>query len=133
MSVAASPGRLLLFVYGTLKRGGSNHHALAGQIYVGDARTPPGYRLYLVADYPGMVADASDRTGVSGEVWEVDAPALRRLDALEGVDEHLYRRDTIRLLAPFADETVQTYFYLRSIRGRRPFPDGTWPVRFPQA
>jgi gamma-glutamylcyclotransferase (GGCT)/AIG2-like uncharacterized protein YtfP len=28
-----------LFVYGTLKRGGSNHHQLASQTFLGPART----------------------------------------------------------------------------------------------
>ncbi len=128
-----APDSTLVFVYGTLKRGGSNHAFLADQTYLGDARTPPGYRLYLVADYPGMVVDRSDQRGVAGEVWQVDAPTLARLDELEGVPERLYRRDLIQLLAPFADQPVQTYLYLRNIRGRRPFVDGNWPVRFPHA
>jgi len=34
-----------IFVYGTLKRGGRNHHFMAGQQFVGEARTAPGYTL----------------------------------------------------------------------------------------
>lgn len=120
-----------LFIYGTLKRGASNHAVLADQHYLGDARTPPGYRLFIVADYPGLVRDPTDRRGVHGEIWEVNRPALDRLDAFEGVPEKLYRRDAIELLAPFADDKIQTYYYLRNIRGRRPIIEGLWPIRVP--
>ena len=41
-----------VFVYGTLKRGGSNHSFLAGQRYLGPARTPPGFTLHSLGDYP---------------------------------------------------------------------------------
>lgn len=121
-------GRTLLFVYGTLKRGASNHRVIADQVYVGDARTPPGYRLYLVADYPGLVRDPADRRGVQGEIWSVSPAALQRLDAFEGIPEKLYRRDSIPLLPPDQEAIVQTYFYLRNIRGRRPIVSGNWPV-----
>lgn len=111
--------RKLVFVYGTLKRGGSNHHYLAAQKFVGEARTKPGFRLYELNGYPGMIAVAADREGVTGEVWSVDASALQQLDALEGVDEGLYRRESVPLLAPFADRTVDAYLYARSVEGRR--------------
>ncbi|WP_221030352.1 gamma-glutamylcyclotransferase family protein [Actomonas aquatica] len=126
-----APTRHRVFVYGTLKQGGSNHAFLEGQTYLGDARTVPGYKLYLVADYPGMVRDPSDQRGVTGELWEVDTPTLAELDRLEGIDEKLYRRDPIPLLPPHDTTPVETYIYLRNIRGRRPFVDGHWPVRFP--
>ncbi len=127
--MTASPAaRTLVFVYGTLKRGGSNHGWLDGQTYVGDARTVPGFRLYVVADYPGLVATPEDQVGVTGEVWSVDTAALARLDELEGVAEKLYRRAPLPLLAPFAEQTVEGYYYLRNIRGRRPWLDGIWPV-----
>ena len=74
-----------VFVYGTLKRGGSNHHCLAGQQFLGAGRTPPGFTLYALADYPGMVREPKDDAGVTGEVWAVDPACLETLDRLEGV------------------------------------------------
>lgn len=115
---------MLLFVYGTLKRGGSNHPSLAGQRFVGDARTMPGWTLYALDGYPGLVRDAT-AAGVAGELWDVDAATLARLDELEGVDEQLYAREPITLAAPFADRPVQTYVYLRSVTGR-PHLGDTW-------
>ncbi len=108
----------LIFVYGTLKRGGSNHQHLAGQTFLGEGRTGPGFRLFDLGAYPGMVARADGHRGVPGEVWAVDAACLARLDVLEGVAEGLYRRDRVTLFPPFADRPVETYFYARTVEGR---------------
>ncbi|HSI07642.1 MAG: gamma-glutamylcyclotransferase [Rariglobus sp.] len=102
-----------LFVYGTLKRGCKNHHHIAGQTYVGDARSIAGYRLYNLGDYPGMVTDATDTAGVTGEIWSVDDAAIAHLDDFEGVDEGLYRRELICLLPPFDQIETHTYLYNR--------------------
>ena len=120
-----NPPNKLLFVYGTLKRGGSNHHFLTGQEFVGEARTAPGFRLYDLGGYPGMVTNPGDRDGVMGEIWAVDAAALRRLDGLEGLDQGLYRRDVVPLLPPFAEQPIETYLYNRSVKNRREI-GGAW-------
>jgi gamma-glutamylaminecyclotransferase len=109
----------LIFVYGTLKRGGSNQHYLAGQKFIGVARTAPGFRLFNLGQYPGMVPFADDHDGVSGEVWSVEADCLEHLDLLEGVKEGLYRREPVPLLPPFADRKVDGYIYARSVEGLR--------------
>jgi gamma-glutamylaminecyclotransferase len=108
----------LLFVYGTLKRGCSNHHHLAGQKFVSAARTRPGYRLYDLGGYPAIVTVADDRDGVVGEVWSVDDDALRRLDVFEGVHEGLYRREPLPLLEPFADQSIDAYVSVLPVSGR---------------
>jgi gamma-glutamylaminecyclotransferase len=107
----------LLFVYGTLKRGCSNHSFLAGQNFVGSASTAPGFALYGLDGYPGMVAGAADAPGVSGEVWSVDDACLARLDELEGTAEGIYRREAVALGAPFADRNVEAYLYLLGVGG----------------
>lgn len=109
---------VLIFVYGTLKRGCRNHHYLAGQQFLGEARTAPGFTLYSLGEYPGMVRSADPAQQVDGELWSVDAAGLVRLDELEGVDERLYSRESIELEAPFAERFVQTYLYLRDLSGR---------------
>jgi gamma-glutamylaminecyclotransferase len=114
----SSPARTLIFVYGTLKRGFNNHHHLSGQVFLGEAQTARGFRLFNLGDYPGMVPDASDWRGVTGEVWSVDPACLARLDKLEGVSEGLYRREMIPMLPPFSDSVVETYIYARSIENR---------------
>ena|ERR1019366_5113461 len=115
----------LIFVYGTLKRGGSNHHLMAGQKFLGAARTPPGFRLYELGGHPGMILMSDDRAGVTGEVWSVDAACLAQLDILEGIAQGLYRRVPANLLPPFADKHAETYLYAQSVAGR-PDIGSTW-------
>jgi gamma-glutamylcyclotransferase (GGCT)/AIG2-like uncharacterized protein YtfP len=114
-----------IFVYGTLKRGYSNHLYLAGQQFLGEARTAPGFRLYDLGGYPGMVPHADDRDGVLGEVWAVDANALAHLDGLEGLADGLYRREVVALLPPFADQKIEAYIYARPL-GKHPEVGSVW-------
>jgi gamma-glutamylcyclotransferase (GGCT)/AIG2-like uncharacterized protein YtfP len=114
-----------IFVYGTLKRGGRNHHYMAGQQFLGEARTAPGYTLFSLGDYPGMIRSPDDKDGVTGEVWLVDPPGLQKLDELEGLDEGLYERVPVSLAPPFATQAVETYLYLRNLEGR-PALGSTW-------
>lgn len=109
----------LVFVYGTLKRGCTNHCFLHDQKFVGHARTVPGYTLYDLGGFPGITPEAADANGVSGEVWSVGPDALLRLDAFEGVNEGLYRREPIPLQAPFANRKVEAYVPTATLTGRR--------------
>lgn len=122
----SSPGSTLIFVYGTLKRGCSNHHVLAGQTYLGEACTAPGFALYHLGEYPGIVPASGKTSHVTGEVWSVTPAALARLDGFEGVPEGLYRRERIPLEPPFARQAVETYFYALPVTGRAEIPSGTW-------
>lgn len=122
-----STDRTTVFVYGTLKRGGSNHALLAGQKYVGEARTLPGYCLYELDGYPGMIADTAERNRVEGEIWEVDAECLAALDELEGVSDGLYRRAIVPLGPPHDVWHVEAYLYDRSVTGRRRL-GSNWPI-----
>ena len=114
-----------VFVYGTLKHGGRNHRFMAGQQFLGDARTPPGFTLFSLGRYPGMVRAPAGPAGVTGELWAVDDTGLEQLDELEGVAEGLYERVTVQLAPPFADEPVETYLYLRDLTGQQAI-GSTW-------
>jgi gamma-glutamylcyclotransferase (GGCT)/AIG2-like uncharacterized protein YtfP len=121
--VSPPPG-ILLFVYGTLKRGQPRHDLLAGATFVGGAVTEPLYRLVHLGRYPGLVpAAAGAGTAVHGELWRVDAAARARLDEYEGVPT-LYRRGPVRLAR--AEEAVETYFYSGDVTGR-PDCGAAWP------
>lgn len=114
----------LLFAYGTLKRGCKNHAHLPARRYLGEAQTGPGWALYDLGDYPGMVADAAGTEPVRGELWEVDETAWSQLDRFEGVDEGLYVREEIVLAGP-AGTAAYTYRYLLPHEGRPRLP-GVW-------
>jgi gamma-glutamylaminecyclotransferase len=116
-----------VFVYGTLKRGGSNHLFLSGQHFLAEARTVPGFTLYSMGDYPGMVRAPGDTRGVTGELWSVDDSCLADLDRLEGLDEGLYERIDVLLAPNPVAGSAQTYLYLRPHHGL-PAVGPTWPV-----
>ena len=114
-----------IFVYGSLKRGMTNHHYLAGQRFLGEARTAPGYHLYDAGGYPGMVPEAGGRLSVTGEVWEIDDTCLKHVDKLEGLSLRLYSRETIPVQNPFEHDEIEAYLYLRPTDRLRDVGD-TW-------
>lgn len=79
---AAGDGGSHVFVYGTLRRGFSNHRFLAGARFVGPGRTVDAHGLYLEAGIPYLAA-GEGRYPVVGEVYAVDAAILAGLDELE--------------------------------------------------
>ena len=116
-----------IFVYGTLKRGCSNHHFIRDQKFVAEARTLPQFILYNLGGYPGMVRDEKATEGVIGEVWEVDDFCLRQLDLLEGLEVGEYERVVIPLEEPFDSGDVQGYVYLQDV-SKAPLAGYKWPV-----
>jgi gamma-glutamylaminecyclotransferase len=118
---------MLIFVYGTLKRGGSNHEWMQGQQFVTEAATTPDFLLYDLGGYPGMIRVTSGGLSILGEIWEVDEPGLSELDELEDLDGKEYAREKIPLLSPHEDWQVEGYRYLKDISSRPPMGDH-WPV-----
>ena len=99
-----------LFVYGTLMRGGRNHAALAGQRFLGAARTRPLYTVLDLCNYPGMVRCRHGRS-VEGELYAVEARLRPVLDAIEAAPE-LFRLEPVGIEGQTTP--VYAYFYQRS-------------------
>ena len=123
MSDIPEADSVLLFVYGTLMRGGVRHPLLAGQRFLGEAWTRPGYALFDLGAYPAMVRRAADGRAVAGELYRVAAALLPTLDAEEGAPT-LYRREPVALEG--RDGPAVAYLYQRSVEGKAPCPDGRW-------
>lgn len=81
-----------LFVYGSLKRGFSNHSVMAGAVFLGETRTAPGFELVSLGLYPALIVSGTDR--VTGELYRVSLEHLARLDEFEGSE---YERSPIEL------------------------------------
>lgn len=76
------PSPQLVFVYGTLRRGGSNDFRMAGAEFVTQG-TITG-RMYRIDWYPGLVLDdAGDE--IHGDVFAVTPDLLSALDIFEGL------------------------------------------------
>lgn len=96
-----------LFVYGTLREGGSNHAWLLRTHPEGLTRAWVAGRLFhLAAGYPALVAVPEPETPAPGPGWvrgdfvgyedggDLDG-ALADLDPLEGVEEGLFTREIL--------------------------------------
>lgn len=81
---------LLVFVYGSLRRGQANHHQLQGASHQGDARLS-GLALYDLGPFPMAVASTGPSQPLQGELYRVEPELLAALDRFEGVPR-LYQR-----------------------------------------
>jgi gamma-glutamylcyclotransferase (GGCT)/AIG2-like uncharacterized protein YtfP len=87
-----------VFVYGTLRRGGSNHFRMDGAEFVGPG-TIAG-RIYKIDWYPALVLGGEN--SVKGELYRVCAEHLRALDVFEGIvpgegESREYRRVKVQV------------------------------------
>ena len=80
----------LVFVYGSLKRGQSAHRQLGGIPCSGEAQLS-GLALYDLGPYPMAVASDDPQAVLHGELYQLDAQQLSRLDRFEGAPR-LYER-----------------------------------------
>jgi gamma-glutamylcyclotransferase (GGCT)/AIG2-like uncharacterized protein YtfP len=113
----------LLFVYGTLKRGGCRHGPLLQQHFKGAARTCRKYALYDLGDYPGLAPVSDDGQAVHGEVYEVEETLIPWLDAAEGAPAW-FKREPIEIEG--YSEPVWAYFYQGNPADRPRIESGCW-------
>lgn len=114
---------MLIFVYGTLRRGEPNHRELGEARFVGRARTAPVYELVDLGSFPALLEGGS--TAVQGELYEVDESWVGRLDAFEEAPE-LYDRKPVWL----EGEAALAYVMRRDVAGPAPrIPSGDWRRR----
>ena len=81
---------MLVFVYGTLKRGYGNNILLRNSDFLGED-TIEDHTLVLEQAFPYMVESKGDK--VRGEVYEVDERTVRLLDSLEGYPHHYQKKE----------------------------------------
>jgi len=114
---------MLIFVYGTLRRGEHNHLQLGPARYVREAWTAPHYELVDLGDYPALLESGAD--AVRGELYEVPDSWLSHLDAFEDVPT-LYERKQISL----DDAHALGYVMRRDVAGSAPrISSGDWCAR----
>lgn len=101
-----------VFVYGTLKANGHNHHVLGTSKMLGTGLTAGNYAMIgKDMSYPYLLSLMSKDEGglqILGEVYECDEDTMRRLDTLEGVPYH-YLRKQISVLLNGTYHIVTTY------------------------
>ncbi|MCF6136346.1 gamma-glutamylcyclotransferase family protein [Pseudalkalibacillus berkeleyi] len=101
----------LVFVYGTLRKGESNHHLLAGTNCVNERAWINGTLYDTGQGYPAL--SLTPFGSVYGEVYEVDDKLISKLDQLEGYqfgrERNLYEREMKKIMTN--DGLVETYIY----------------------
>ncbi len=70
-----------VFVYGTLRKGGSNHFRMAGSDFIGEGKISG--KMYKIDWYPALLCGGE--TFVKGEFYRVDDKTLDALDEFEGI------------------------------------------------
>ncbi len=118
-------GHTRVFVYGSLRHGLGNHRLMEGSRFIAADRTRPAFSLRDLGSFPGMVAGGT--TSVIGEVWEVDAATLGRLDRLEGHPRY-YMRTPIVLASR---RRAETYLLPNTVTGHlQEVASGDWRAYF---
>lgn len=125
--------RELVFVYGTLRKGGTNHFRMSGADFVAEGIIKG--RIYRISWYPGLVL--GDEGEVKGELYSIDAAQLLELDGFEGLspgemngDE--YRRvKTVVFLGAGKTVSAWVWEWTGSFDERDLLEQGDWIVSEP--
>lgn len=111
----------LVFVYGTLRKGQSNHHFLQECELLGQYNTDPSYSLFNLGPYPAVI---EGKKSILGEVYLIDEETLGWLDKLEDIPVE-YRRETIE--TPFGRAWI--YLYQKAYKLDDEIITGDWCQR----
>jgi gamma-glutamylcyclotransferase (GGCT)/AIG2-like uncharacterized protein YtfP len=84
---------MLVFVYGSLKRGFNNNWYLENSKFICNDMTEPKWDMINLGAFPGVIDGSYN---IYGEVYEIDDDTLKMLDQLEG-HPTLYIRRTVKL------------------------------------
>ncbi len=130
----------LLFVYGTLQRGGKFHTAMttAGATFLTEAsQTSKEFVMKDLTHYPALVeAKVGEGSYIMGELYSVPTKNLHHIDAVEGYPTY-YNRKTTTVWAngsPF--EALVYYLDTNAFPTIKTYPtitNGTWAVSVPNA
>ncbi len=102
------PAHHLIFVYGTLLRGLSNHGLLAEAKFLGPAATKDRYALYLDI-FPKVIREEPVSI-IMGELYLVDGLTLARLDDLED-HPFAYRREQVPVIMDDGEEAPAWLYF----------------------
>jgi gamma-glutamylcyclotransferase (GGCT)/AIG2-like uncharacterized protein YtfP len=119
----------LLFVYGTLMRGGKLHRALGSSPnvkFAGKAKIRAELYRLRGEEYPGAVRTSRLNRFVHGELYTLRNPdrMLKRIDEIEGCDEGLFKRRLVDVWRNGKKRKAWSYFYGKSVSSAEPLPHG---------
>ena len=80
-------------IYGTFMRRQPGHGNVAGGRFLGEVRTAPRYRLFLVDGWPAL-AEVGDGAAIAAELYELNEEHVGRL---AGIEPPGWRRAPVQL------------------------------------
>ena len=106
-------------------RGYGNNRWLDGATYIERTETECQYRMISLGGFPGIL-DSFDKEmiRIQGEVYEVDAKGLSRLDRLEGAPDFYHRKKV--LMRDGAEAWIYLLHDERRYTNVVPVPSGDW-------
>ena len=110
-----------LFVYGTLKKGYSNHDLLQNSHFYGEVKMWMPFKMFDLGLFPALQCSRSNLCWIEGEVYEVPDQVMKRLDELEGYPD-FYEKTTLN--TKFGDTTL--YYLNVKEKGMTVIPNGKW-------
>lgn len=119
--------KILVAVYGSLRKNMGNHRLLENANYLGEFKTEPIFSLYSLGGYPGLKENGE--TSVTMEVYEVTPEEASRVDRLEGYtpgSKHNTFYDKIFIDTPYGQ--AGTYIYVPQIRPEAIVESGDWKL-----
>lgn len=110
---------MLVFVYGTLRKGQGNNGWLEDSPLVAEYTTPPIYKMVSLGAFPAVLLGGHDI--VKGELYDVSPEVAQRLDILEGYPD-LYNRRII-----LTEHGNAWMYYMRDdVKGAPVLAGGDW-------
>ena len=113
---------MLVFVYGSLRRGQEFHGHLEGATFRGEHLTEDRWEMWELDGYPAVTRGG--RRAIRGELFAIDAPILARLDELEETPTLYQRRE---LQTPMGVAWI--YVVEQPPVKRRTIESGDWCMR----
>jgi gamma-glutamylcyclotransferase (GGCT)/AIG2-like uncharacterized protein YtfP len=117
-----------VFVYGTLRRGGSNHFRMNGAGFLG-AGSIAG-TIHRIDWYPALVCGGAGE--VRGELYRVSTEHLLALDLFEGIlpdadEPREYHRVKVEVTLDSAEkQSAWVWEWIGSLDGAEPLVVGDW-------
>ena len=114
---------MLLFVYGTLKKGHSNHRLIENASYIGEDKTRENYCMINLGHFPATL-EREKMSSIKGEMYLANGDLLQTLDKFEG--KWFYRKKVLFE----SGKSAYTYFISpETIKKKYPvIKNGNWTV-----
>lgn len=110
-----------VFVYGTLRREGSNHWRMQAAEFQNTGKTTG--KLYHIDWYPGAKFDTLNTELIFGELYSLSIEHLMELDAFEGLE---YQRVRIEVETPQEKTSAWAWHYLPEVTETQLIATGDW-------